>query len=64
MTSELDKNGLKPIKLYNNNLVSEKQMVVSKGCLKVSLKLWPTKLLLNLPARWFYQISALGFENR
>lgn len=30
MKDILDKNNLKPIKLYNNNLVSEKQMIISK----------------------------------
>lgn len=30
MKNSLDKNDIKPIKLYNNNLVSERQMVVSR----------------------------------
>ena len=49
MTSELDKNVLKPIKLYNNNLVSEKQMVVSRHFRD---NLWKLSIMQYLNKTW------------
>ena len=49
MKSSLDKNDLKPIKLYNNNLVSEKQMVVSR---QFHDNLWKLPVMQYLNKTW------------